>query len=140
MIHNDFTMTIIMLFSGILSSMYVWSDKLSDIRLSINDFYMIILMISWMFFFMGLFNKDKTYIIYSTLAILLTLWAIRKQFFINKNQYFTGMIPHHSMAVLTSKQILENDKTLNHREKEFIRNIIKTQENEINTMKTFLQS
>ncbi len=61
------------------------------------------------------------------------------QVLINRSQYFTGMIPHHSMAILTSKKILENDKTLNDREKEFIRNIIKTQENEIKNMKTFIK-
>ena len=139
MIHNDFTMTLIMIISGLLSSMYIWSDKLSDIRISLNDFYMIALMNSWMFFFMGLLNSNRNYLIFSTLAIIVILWLIRKQIFINRYQYFTGMIPHHSMAILTSKQLLEKEKDLSKKEKEFIQSIIKTQEKEIEIMKSFLR-
>ena len=140
MIHNDFQMAIIMVFSGLLSSMYIWSDKLSDIRLSLNDLYMVTLMIFWMFFFMGLLSFNKNYVLYSSLAIIMNLWFIRKQIFINKHQYFTGMIPHHSMAILTSKRLLEKQKNLSQKEKEFVESIIKTQENEIKTMKQFLKN
>ena len=53
--HNHYTiMFFIMILSGLLSTMNVWVDKLDDIRFSINDAYMTLLMTGWMFFFMGL--------------------------------------------------------------------------------------
>ena len=37
-------MFFIMLVAGVLSTMNVWADKIDDIRLSLNDLYMILLM------------------------------------------------------------------------------------------------
>ena len=56
---NHYTiMFFIMILSGLLSTMNVWVDKLDDIRFSINDAYMILLMSGWMFLFMGLFYQE----------------------------------------------------------------------------------
>ena len=52
------SMFFIMILSGLLSTMNVWVDKLDDIRFSINDAYMVLLMTGWMFLFMGLFYKE----------------------------------------------------------------------------------
>lgn len=123
-----------MILSGLLSSMYIWSDKISDIRLSINDIYMTTLMTSWMFFFMGLLNFNKQMLLLSGAAIVIIFICIRNQVFVSRNQFWNGMIPHHSMAVLMSKQLLKNEN-LNQTEKEFVKNIIITQEKEINWMK-----
>ena len=55
---NHYTiMFVIMILSGLLSTMNVWVDKIDDIRFSINDVYMILLMTGWMFLFMGLIYK-----------------------------------------------------------------------------------
>ena len=51
-------MFFIMLLSGLLSTMNVWVDKVDDIRFSINDAYMTLLMSGWMFLFMGLIYKE----------------------------------------------------------------------------------
>jgi len=37
--HSTIPMFIIMILAGLLSSMNVWVDKLSDIRLHLNDIY-----------------------------------------------------------------------------------------------------
>jgi hypothetical protein len=37
-------MFFIMIFAGVLSTMNVWVDKISDIRFSLNDVYMILLL------------------------------------------------------------------------------------------------
>ncbi len=128
-------MILIMFVSGILSSMYVWADKLSDIRISINDFYMIFLMTAWMCFFMAANHKDTRIIAISIAFLAAIYYAIRNQLFVTANQYFKGMIPHHSMAVLTSKRLLENHPRLTTEEQQFVKNIIKTQENELRWMK-----
>lgn len=132
---NYTTMIIIMIVSGLLSSMYIWSDKMSDVRISINDAYMIGIMTSWMCFFMAAFHKDMFVILISTGFIVLFYYVIRNQTYVSKQNYYKGMIPHHSMAVTMSKKLLENDKTLTKSDKEFINNIIITQENEIDWMK-----
>jgi hypothetical protein len=121
-----------MILSGFLSTMNIWADKLDDIRFSLNDLYMTLLMTGWMFFFMGIWYKEKTIFLIGTVLVLSSLWCIRTQFLITTNQYVMGMIPHHSMAVHMSKKLLEKESTpLNN----FIKNIIVTQEKEIEFMK-----
>ncbi len=128
-------MILIMFVSGLLSSMYIWADKLSDIRISINDFYMIFLMTAWMCFFMAALHKDIPILGISAAALVAIFYAIRNQTFISADQYFKGMIPHHSMAILTSKRLLRNHPRLTDEERNFVQNIITTQEREIQWMK-----
>ena len=127
-------MFVIMIFSGLLSTMNVWVDKLDDIRFSINDVYMTLLMTGWMFLFMGLYYRE-TVIVWIGLALVASnLWCIRNQVLVTTEQYILGMIPHHSMAILMSKRLLERlpPRLLM---KEFVSNIITTQEKEIEFMK-----
>ena len=60
--HNSnnhyFVMFFIMILSGLLSSMNVWANDYYDMRFSINDLYMTLLMTGWMFLFMGIFYKQ----------------------------------------------------------------------------------
>ena len=121
------TMFFIMILSGLLSTMNVWVDKLDDIRFSINDAYMTLLMTGWMFFFMGLVYQEISVLFIGLLLIIINIWCIRNQFLINETQYKLGMIPHHSMSVHMSKKLLEKENTIS----PFLQNIIKTQENEI---------
>ena len=134
-LHNSYNhyiiMVVIMIISGLLSTMNVWADKYQDIRYSINDIYMILLMTGWMLFFMGLFNKDLIPCIIGLLIAIINIWCIRNQFLINETQYKLGMIPHHSMAIHMSKKLLEKENNI----KPFLQNIINTQESEINFMK-----
>jgi hypothetical protein len=51
-------MFFIMILSGLLTTMNVWVDKVDDIRFSINDAYMILLMSGWMFFIMGMIYRE----------------------------------------------------------------------------------
>ena len=144
MIHDNnkhfINMIFIMFLSGILSSMYIWSDKISDIRLSLNDVYMILLMTSWMLLFMSILYSKVNFFCISLSFIILIYMLIRKQALISLKQYYKGMIPHHSMAVLMSKKILEKDKKngdkINDADRKFIQNIINTQEKEIEYIKS----
>ena len=132
---NYTSMILIMFVSGLLSSMYIWADKLSDIRISINDFYMIFLMTAWMCFFMAALHKDTRTLAISAAALVAIFYAIRNQTFISADQYFKGMIPHHSMAILTSKRLLQNHPRLTDDERNFVQNIITSQERDIRWMK-----
>jgi len=124
-------MFFIMILSGALSTMNMWVDKLDDIRFSLNDVYMILLMTGWMFLFMGLFFKERTPFIVGAILVIGNLFCIRTQFLINENQYKLGMIPHHSMAIHMSKKLLEKKNNI----QPFLKNLIVTQENEILFMK-----
>ena len=120
-----------MVLSGLLSTMNMWADKYDDIRFSINDLYMILLMNGWMFLFMGLFYKDFTIFIIGALFTIIIIWSIRTQFLVSEEQYKLGMIPHHSMAIHMSKKLLNKKNKIQH----FLNNIITTQDEEIKFMK-----
>ena len=124
-------MFFIMILSGILSTMNIWVDKVDDIRFSLNDAYMTLLMTGWMFLFMGLVYKEINIIFIGLLLVISNIWCIRNQFLISETQYKLGMIPHHSMAVHMSKKLLEKENNIS----TFVENIIKTQENEISILK-----
>jgi len=128
MLNNHYIiMVFIMILSGLLSTMNVSVDKYQDIRFSINDAYMILLMTGWMLLFMGIFYKEKTPVIIGLILIITNIWCIRTQFLINVKQYKLGMIPHHSMAIHMSKKLLEKDNNMQN----FLKNLIHTQEKEI---------
>jgi hypothetical protein len=126
--NNHYTiMFFIMILSGLLSTMNVWVDKLDDIRFSINDAYMTLLMTGWMFLFMGLIYQEISVLFIGLSLVVINVWCIRNQFLINEKQYRLGMIPHHSMAVHMSKKLLEKENTI----PPFLQSVIKTQESEI---------
>ena len=128
--HNAM-MFFIMILSGLLSTMNVWADKMDDIRFSINDIYMTLLMTGWMFSFMGLVYKETSTLCIGVLLVIMNVWCIRTQFLVSEKQYKLGMIPHHSMAIHMSKKLLNKKNNM----KSFVENIIKTQENEISILK-----
>jgi len=124
---NHIVMFFIMILSGLLSTMNIWVDKIDDIRFSINDLYMSLLMGGWMFLFMGLIDKQMSVFLFGLLLVIINIWCIRTQFLVNEKQYISGMIPHHSMAIHISKQMLKKRNNIS----DFLENLIKTQEDEI---------
>jgi len=124
-------MFFIMILSGLFSTMNVWADKYDDMRLSINDAYMILLMTGWMFLFMGIFYKEMNVFVFGLLLVIANIWCIRTQFLVNETQYKMGMIPHHSMAIHMSKKLLTKPNNI----QPFLESIITTQEDEILYMK-----
>jgi len=136
-------MMIMMFISGLLSSMNNWVDKISDIQFHINDIYMSLLMCGWSLILMGIYYIHYKILIIGIIVTLIIMYCIRTQLFIDETQYLKGMIPHHSMAVLMSKKLIEKENKTNTFNliplvKKFINNIIDTQNNEIKFMKTIL--
>lgn len=124
-------MFFIMILSGLLSTMNIWVDKVDDIRFSVNDAYMILLMTGWIFLFMGLLYREISVFFVGLSLVLVNIWCIRTQFLVSERQYKLGMIPHHSMAVHMSKKLLEKTNNIS----SFVQNIIETQEEEIRILK-----
>lgn len=75
------------------------------------------------------------YIILFSLIVLF-IYLYRKQIAIGDKQYLEGMIEHHSMALLTSNEILE--KTNDYNITKLAKNIIQTQTDEIKDMRELL--
>lgn len=131
MIHSYAVMFLIMLVTGALSTMNLAVDSWTDIRWSLNDLYMILTMAGWMLVFMAALNQDWWIMGASLVLVAASIWAIRVQLLISTDQFVLGMIPHHSMAVHMSRQLVNSPGPL----KEFANQIIKNQENEIAFMK-----
>lgn len=74
-------------------------------------------------------------ILFGLLAMFIYLY--RKQIGINDKQYLEGMIEHHSMALLTSEEILK--KTDNYDIAKLAKNIISQQTDELRTMENLLK-
>jgi hypothetical protein len=129
-------MMVIMILSGLLSTMNVWANSIADVRLSLNDAYMIALMTGWMFLFMGGLYGDVALAVGGGILVAASFWAIRTQFLVTPRQFIQGMIPHHSMAVHMSRQLLAKEAAKdNPRLAAFATGIIKQQEAEIAFMK-----
>jgi len=108
--------------------------NLNDYRVSLNNIYSAFFMGFSMLLIMN--YNDIQLLIISFIGIILSILAIRNQLFIGDSQYLHDMIPHHSMALLTSSHILENTK--NPRIKELAYNINNSQAQEIDYMKSMI--
>jgi Ca2+/Na+ antiporter len=76
------------------------------------------------------------YYLFFFILLVIIVFMYKKQLFIDDKNYLEEMIEHHSMALLTSGEIV--GKTTDDKVKLLATNIIKTQEREIEQMKLLL--
>lgn len=116
----------------------------SHMTFSEERVYMAILMgsamtIIMLAFMWGMMYKNRTVniaIIIGALAVGLTaLWASRSQAFVDQQNYMRGMIPHHSIAILTSERSNIEDV----RVRKLADAIIAAQRKEIDEMKWLIE-
>ena len=86
----------------------------------------------------GKFNV-KTFLIGIVMLILIT-YVLRKQLFIDDQQWLRRMISHHSTAITTSTKLLNNKKAMMNNPVLYrlAKDIIYNQEREIDQMKNML--
>jgi hypothetical protein len=126
------------LFQYFISS-YIMSNSLENITNSMGKIYMCTIMALFMVLLDMLMNKTHIqHIFIVLLLIFLTIYLYKIQFGVDDKNYIREMIEHHSMALLTSKKILE--KTKNPAVINFATKIVVTQENEIEDMRYLLKS
>jgi hypothetical protein len=114
------------------------TNKPVNIRSSLGKFYMS----SVMAFTMGILEVimydyhmgsiSIFYYLFLGLIITTFIYLYRYQVYIYDKEYLNEMIEHHSMALLTSEEILQ--KTQSERVKRLAENIISTQQAEIEYM------
>jgi hypothetical protein len=134
--NNVIIMFIIMILSSVISGMNMWVNNINDVRIHLNDIYMGILMTGWMFLFYGLIYKNNRNIYIGLITILFSVYLIRNQIFINREQYLSSMIPHHSMAIFMSNKLNDKNIILDKELNQLVKNIITNQQDEINIMKS----
>lgn len=85
------------------------------------------------------YNIYSYHILYalSLIFIGLIIYFYRKQIYVNDRQYLLNMIEHHSMAILTSEEILK--KTDNYNIAKLAKNIISQQTDELRVMNEILK-
>ena len=133
----------VMFFVGILfNPMNVLSYKINHLYISLTliytGFYMASNMI-WAheivhYFSSGHFNT--TVFLIGVFLSVISIFLLRKQFFVNDTQWLKRMISHHSTALTTSNIIYK--KSDSPEIKKLSKNIIETQEEEIKLMKMVL--
>lgn len=133
--HDIAPMLIIMFIAGLLTTMNIYTTTFNDMRWSINDVYMSLMMCGWMFLIWGIVYQMTKHTILGLMLLTISFYGIRTQFMVSPNQYIKGMIPHHSMAILMSQELLKNQQP-NTQLANLANNIISTQQQEINLMKS----
>ena len=118
---------------------YIMSNSLENITNSTGKIYMSTIMGLLMVLLDMLLHKTHIqHIFIILLLIFLTIYLYKIQFGIDEKNYIREMIEHHSMALLTSQNILE--KTKNPSVVNFATKILVNQEQEIADMRYLLKS
>ena len=137
-------MFIVMVIIGMLfNPMNILSYRFTDLYISQTLFYGGLLMASNMiwaheivhYLSMGHFNM-LVFSVGIILSICVSILLLRQQLLVDDKQWLRRMIPHHSTALTTTHKIY--NKTNNPKIKELAKEIIDTQEKEIQLMKSML--
>jgi len=133
-----------MVIIGILfNPMNILAYRFTDLYLSLTLFYGGLLMASNMmwsheivhYLSMGHFNV-LIFSIGIILSISVSILLLRQQLLVDDKQWLRRMIPHHSTALTTTHNIY--NRTTNPKIKDLAKEIIDTQEKEIELMKSML--
>lgn len=123
--------------------MYLNVFQLNHIFYSETRLYMALIMGSVMAIVMLLFmrkmytDRRKNMVILGSSALIfaVSLWLVRSQATVDDTSWMKAMIPHHSIAILTSERANISDP----RVQELADNIIKAQRKEIDEMKKLIK-
>jgi len=141
--YGKLAVTLIISFVIMYLVMFLNMDKIEDYHTSITRIYMTFLMISPMAILMILRMKmmyknrkiNVAIIISSVVIFVFSLIGLRTQTPVGDIQYMKAMIPHHSSAIMTSKNANIKDAEV----RKLADSIIKSQEKEINQMNKILR-
>ena len=144
LLKRQIIMFIVMVIIGMLfNPMNILAYRFSDLYISQTLFYGGLLMASNMiwaheivhYLSMGHFNM-LVFSVGIILSISVSILLLRQQLLVDDKQWLRRMIPHHSTALTTTHKIY--NRTNNPRIKKLAKEIIDTQEKEIQLMKSML--
>ena len=122
----------------------IMTNSLENITFSVGKFYMSCIMALIMGFIeVGMHDYymqhfSLPYYLSLGFGLAIFVYLYRNQMYINDKEYLDEMIEHHSMALLTSGEILQ--KTQSERVRKLAENIVSTQEAEIKYMKQLVST
>lgn len=142
MMYRKFSLMLIISFFIMYIVMFLNIDRISHYHTSTTRIYMALLMVAPMAVIMMLMmgkmypnKKINTGIILSAFIVfVVTLIGLRTQTPIGDVQYMKAMIPHHSSAILVSKEANLEDPEV----RKLAEQIIQSQEKEIAEMKALI--
>ena len=135
---------IVMFFSALLlNPMNILAYQMDDLYPSLTLVYASLYMASTMicthqivhYFQMGHFQVTVFGV--GLFMMLGFVWLLRNQVGVTSQQWLRRMIPHHSTALTTTNKLLENEK-MDDKTLRLAKNIVVTQQKEINLMKRIL--
>jgi hypothetical protein len=144
-LRHQVIMFIVMVIVGILfNPMNILAYQLDHLYISLTLFYGGLLMAANMmwaheivhYLYMGHFNVP-IFIIGIILSMIISIYLLRSQLFVDDEQWLKRMISHHSTA-LTTTNIIHN-RTRDRKIKNLSSEIIITQMREIELMKSYLK-
>jgi len=140
---NKIIMFIVMVIIGMLfNPMNILAYRFADLYISLTLFYGGLLMASnmvWAHEIVHYLTMGHFHMFVFSVGILLSFsiaLLLRQQLLVGDNQWLKRMIPHHSTALTTTHKIY--NKTNNPNIKKLAKEIIDTQEKEIQLMKSML--
>jgi hypothetical protein len=119
------------------------TNNYTNIRNSVGKMYISIIMSLFMSILEIIMHDmmyksiSLKYYIPLTVILVIFIFLYRVQYGVNDKQYLNEMIEHHSMAILTSEDILK--KTNNYNVRKLASQIIQIQQSEIRQMKEILE-
>jgi Ca2+/Na+ antiporter len=136
-----------MMIGSVIIQMFVMSGIMTNtyknITMSLGKFYISVIMALLMGLLEVIMHDNHMrvisiyYYLFFGFLLVIFVYLYRNQAYIEDKDYLNEMIEHHSMAILTSEEILQ--KTNSERVKKLAENIITTQEKEINYMKELIK-
>ena len=132
-------MFIIMFIIQYVFMSFIMTNRIENITNSLGKVYVSLMMTLSTIVVMDLmmYNLNVTKTIAYTALLGLIIYLYKIQFGVNDANYIREMIEHHSMALLTSNQILK--KTDNSYVSDIAQRIIHTQEQEIQEMRNIIK-
>ncbi|RTY89838.1 DUF305 domain-containing protein [Flavobacterium sp. GT3R68] len=141
--YKKLALMIVLSFAAMYALMYAMVDIFANVIPNVNQFYMAGLMTMPMIILeviiMGGMYKNKKWnislITIASIGLILFFIGIRQQIGVGDKQFLKSMIPHHAAAILMGKEASVTDPEI----KELIKNIITSQQAEIDQMKAKLK-
>ena len=141
--YKKLAIMIVLSFIAMYILMYAMVDVFANVIPNINQFYMAGLMTMPMLIIellvMGSMYGNKklniSLLVTGFIALILFFAGIRQQTAVGDKEFLKSMIPHHAAAILMGKESSVTDPEI----KELIKNIITSQQAEIDQMKAKLK-
>ncbi|WP_255493200.1 DUF305 domain-containing protein [Flavobacterium sp. SOK18b] len=141
--YKKLAIMIVLSFIAMYILMYAMVDVFANVIPNINQFYMAGLMTMPMLIIellvMGSMYGNKklniSLVVTGFIALILFFAGIRQQAAVGDKEFLKSMIPHHAAAILMGKESSVTDPEI----KELIKNIITSQQAEIEQMKAKLK-